>query len=422
MSPTFHIFTTGCKANQWDSYIIAEGLKAEGLVPGGTAAADIAVINGCTLTQRAEADIRRHINRIRQTGRGIKVVLTGCHGQVYPERSFGADLVLGQEEKFAAPLYSGAVGVVRREGRDFSMDKGSFSGPMPARTRFFFKIQDGCDRFCSYCIVPYGRGRVRSRPLQEIIEGMAVIKARGVKEVVLTGIDIASYRDDVTGTDLVGLLHILEGVETPQRIRLSSVDPGYINEELASLLAASGKLAKSIHIPLQSADGDILKRMGRRYGAESIRWLMEMLKERVETIAVGMDVLVGFPGEDEAAFQETFRFLESIPVSYLHVFPYSDRPGTPASRMEEKVPASVKRERVALLRALDGRKREVFYRGFLGAKVSVIPEGKVYKGAYLRGYTENYIPVYLPYEKSIENKVVDVTIKGMRANLLFGER
>jgi threonylcarbamoyladenosine tRNA methylthiotransferase MtaB len=418
----FTIFTTGCKANQWDSYVIHQRLKEAGLSPSAQGHADLAVINGCTLTERAEADIRRFISRTRTTGRDVKIVLAGCHGQVYPEKAFGADLVLGQEEKFRSELYISSSGVVRQATRDFSMEKSSFNGSLPGRTRVFFKIQDGCDRFCTYCIVPFSRGRVRSRPADEIREGMRLLKEKGVMEVVLTGIDIAFYRDPSCALDLRGLLRLLESAETPPRIRLSSVDPAYIDKELAAVMASSKKLAPSLHIPLQSGNEEILKKMGRNYSAESIRSTMEMLKGSMETVGIGMDVMVGFPGEDDRAFRDTVHLLESLPVSYLHVFPYSDRKGTRAYEMGDKVADAVKRERVRVLKVMDATKRAVFYGGFVGKQVRIIPEGKVYKGAYLRGYTDNYIPVYVPFEKSIENKVVHVTIKSMQSNTLIGER
>jgi threonylcarbamoyladenosine tRNA methylthiotransferase MtaB len=417
----FSIFTTGCKANQWDSSVIYQRLKDEGFIPSSQAAAELAIINACTLTERAETDIRRFISRMRGSGRDVRIVLTGCHAQVYPEKAFGADLVLGQKEKFLVEMYRAAPGVVREDTRDFLMEKSCFNGTLPGRTRFFFKVQDGCDRFCSYCIVPYARGRVRSRPLPEIMQGMKTLWQKGIKEVVLTGIDIASYRDEAGGSDLKGMLrHLAEG-ECPPRIRLSSVDPGYIDEEFARILASSDKFAKSVHIPLQSASEGVLKRMGRRYGAESVKAAVKTLKSAVKTIGIGMDVMVGFPGEEEKDFLDTLHFLEAFPVSYLHVFPYSDRRGTRAYEMQDKVAESTKRERVRVLKRLDGRLREDFYKSFIGSRMRIVPEGKIYKGLYMRGYTDNYIPVYLPFQKSLENKVIDVTIVGMQSNMLYGE-
>ncbi len=376
----FFIFTTGCKSNQWDSYVIAGNLKREGLLPDSLERAELVIVNGCTLTEKAETDIRRFIQRTRSVNPEAKVVLTGCHAQVYPERPFGADLVLGQKEKFQIVDLLGETGCKSERTRDFPLEDVAINGPFKDRTRFFFKIQDGCDRFCTYCIVPYARGRARSRPAAEVVEGMARLKERGVQEVVLTGIDIASYKDPASGCSFRGLLKLLESVDTPARIRLSSVDPTCIDEEFAEIAEGSKKLARSIHIPLQSADANVLKRMGRSYSQDKIRWIVSTLQQRVRDIGIGMDVMVGFPGEDNDAFLETYRFLESLSVFYLHVFPYSDREGTKASLMGDKVGEASKKERVRKLKKLDATKREAFYRRFLGEQVSIIPEGKLYKG------------------------------------------
>ena len=416
----FYIFTTGCKSNQWDSYVIAGNLKREGLLPDSLERAELVIVNGCTLTEKAETDIRRFIQRARSVNPEAKVVLAGCHAQVYPERPFGADLVLGQKEKFEIVDLLGETGCKRERTRDLPLEDAAINGPFKDRTRFFFKIQDGCDRFCTYCIVPYARGRARSRPAAEIVEGMARLRERGVQEVVLTGIDIASYKDPASGCSFRGLLKLLESVDTPARIRLSSVDPTCIDEEFAEIAEGSKKLARSIHIPLQSADANVLKRMGRSYSQDKIRWIVNTLQQRVRDIGIGMDVMVGFPGEDNDAFLETYRFLESLPVFYLHVFPYSDRKGTKASLMGDKVGEASKKQRVRKLKKLDGIKREAFYRRFLGERVSIIPEGKLYKGRFMRGYSEQYLPVHIPYQKDLENNLITVRIETMEGNILIG--
>jgi threonylcarbamoyladenosine tRNA methylthiotransferase MtaB len=416
----FHIFTTGCKSNQWDSYVIAGNLKREGLLPDSLERAELVIVNGCTLTEKAETDIRRFIQRARSVNPEAKVVLAGCHAQVYPERPFGADLVLGQKEKFEIADLLGETGCKREQTRDLPLEGAAINGPFKDRTRFFFKIQDGCDRFCTYCIVPYARGKARSRPAAEVVEGMARLRERGVQEVVLTGIDIASYKDPASGCSFRGLLKLLESVDTPARIRLSSVDPASIDEEFAEIVKGSKKLARSIHIPLQSADANVLKRMGRSYSQDKIRWIVNTLQQRVGDIGIGMDVMVGFPGEDNDAFLETYRFLESLPIFYLHVFPYSDREGTKASLMGDKVGEVSKKERVRKLKKLDGIKREAFYRRFLGERVSIIPEGKLHKGRFMRGYSEQYLPVHIPYQKNLENNLITVRIEMMEGNILIG--
>ena len=418
----FHIFTTGCKANQWDSYVLSGLLKERGLASTSVADADLIVVNGCTVTKRAETDIRRFVRRAKEANPRARVVLAGCHAQVYPERPFGADLVLGQKEKFEMERYFGMAAAERETTRDFPLEPCFLTGMPEDRTRFFLKVQDGCDRFCSYCIVPYARGKVRSRPVPEVLAAMERLTAFDVKEVVLTGIDLGSYRDPQTGADLKGLLGALETADTPARIRLSSVDPTCIDESFVNdTLLTSRKLMKSIHMPLQSGSDRILAAMNRRYTADTIRGIVASLQRQIPDIGIGMDVMVGFPGEDEAAFQETRALIDVLDLYYLHVFPYSDREGTRASRMPGKIPRSVKMERVREMKALDARKRASFAERFIGRTLRVLLEGKLYKGRYMRGYTESYVPVYVPYDKELENNLIDVTIKGVQQNVLMGE-
>jgi threonylcarbamoyladenosine tRNA methylthiotransferase MtaB len=418
----FYVHTTGCKANQWDSYVVSDDLKRAGLANSSLKEAEIIVINACTLTGGAERDIRRFISRARRENEGARIILTGCHGQVYPERAFGADLVLGQEEKFHITEFLDKSGIFRTEKGTSSLEKVHIDNLPIGKTRFFLKVQDGCRNFCSYCIVPYARGNPRSRPAEEIMEIMKSLKEKGVKEVVLTGIEISAYRDPVTGMDLRALLKALIQAETPPRIRMSSIDPLYIADEFMEIMAGSEKIMKSLHIPLQSGSDNVLDRMGRRYTQMFMRDLIERLTTRIPHIGIGLDVIVGFPGEDEGRFNETVTFLESTDIYYLHVFPFSARVGTRAAEMESKVPEMEKKERVRLLRNLDVGKRQAFYRRFIGKKMRIIPEGKVYKGKYMRGYTDNYLPLYLPYEKKLENCLLEVTIEGIEDSLLVGKK
>ena len=420
----FFIHTTGCKANQWDAYVISNKLRQKGLTPSAIGNADIIIINACTLTDGAERDVRRFINTGRRKNGKAKIILAGCHAQVYPERSYGADLVLGQEDKFHIDGYLQEKGSFVTGLQSFVngplIEEGP-AGELPSgRTRFFFKIQDGCDRFCSYCIVPYARGKPRSRTVGDVLRIMELLKEKGIKEVVLTGIEISAYRDPGTGADLKGLLRRLEKSETPERIRMSSIDPLYIDDELVDIIAGSGKLARSLHIPMQSASDEVLAGMGRRYTQAYIGNLLKGLQEKIGDVGIGMDVIAGFPGEDEARFMETYRFLESAGIYYLHVFPFSARSGTFAAGFRDQVPDALKKRRVRLLRRLDAVKRKTFYERFFGKRMEIIPEGKLYRGQYMRGYTDNYLPVHIPFTKILENNCVTVTIKGMEDGILVG--
>ncbi len=419
-SERFSIFTTGCKANQWDSHVIAERLKSAGLTQGTVENSDIIVVNACSLTARAEADARRFIARARRQNGGARIALVGCHAQAYQERNFGADLVLGQEEKFDPEQYLADHGCFVAKKRSFSMEGLPADWVRGDRTRCFFKIQDGCNRFCTYCVVPYARGAIRSRPASNIAAFMEVLAGRGTREVVLTGIDLAAYSDPESGRGLTELLQLLETLDTPGRIRLSSIDPEYIDDRFVEVLAASRKIAKSIHIPVQSGSDAILEAMGRRYRRALVKEVVDRLRARVEDIGIGMDIMAGFPGEDGGRFEETFEFVEGLDIYYLHVFPFSEREGTRAYALPGKVAEGIKTERVKRLRALDARKRAAFSRRFIGRTLRVIPEGRVYKDGLMKGFSENYLPVYLPYEKTLENNLVEVTIKGMQGPRLIG--
>ena len=397
-------------------------LKDAGLTLSSLLHADFIIINACTVTEGAERDIRRFINRCRRMNKTGKIILAGCHPQAYPGSTFGADIILGQNEKFDVEKFLEEKGCFVESKGEFSLEGiPAITGELQeGKTRFFFKIQDGCDKFCSYCIVPYARGIPRSRPAGEVREFLRDLKEKGIKEVVLTGIEISAYHDPVTGSGLKGLLRTLENHETPERIRLSSIDPLYIDSDFIDIVASSKKITKSLHIPLQSGSDRILALMKRNYTQAYIRKILERLNRKIPDIGIGMDVITGFPTEDEKAFEETCRFLESIDIYYLHVFPFSVRAGTEASLMEGSVTESAKKQRVHELKGLDTKKRQAFYQRFTGANVLIIPEGKLYKGLYMRGYTDNYIPVHIPCEKTLENKLVKVKITGMNDGLVMG--
>jgi threonylcarbamoyladenosine tRNA methylthiotransferase MtaB len=417
----FFIHTTGCKANQWDSYVISCNLESAGLTPSPKSKADIIIIDACTLTDGAERDIRRFINQSRRENEKAKIIIAGCHGQVYPERSFGADLILGQAEKFRIIDFLDKKGVFVSERGLLTLEKCVVEKLPAGKTRFFLKIQDGCDKFCSYCVVPFARGKPRSRPVMEILETLAALKEKGIKEVVLTGIEIASYKDRESKRDLKDLLNLLEKSVTPERIRISSIDPLFIDEEFIEIVADSQKITKSLHIPLQSGSDAILEKMGRRYNRAYVNGIIEKLHNKIKGVGIGMDLIAGFPGEDEELFEETYQFLESAPIYYLHVFPFAARNGTEAFSMTGGIPESVKKQRVRRLKTLDAEKRLSFYQRFVGTEKVILPEGKLYKGLYMRGYTDNYMPVYFPYQKNLENKLLIVKIRGIEENLLLGE-
>lgn len=414
----FYLKTTGCRANQWDSYVINNLLIDNGCAPSQLEEADLCIINACTLTEGAERDIKRFINLCRAKNPGCRIIIAGCHGEVYPEKTCGADTVIGHLEKFHIKNYLDS-----KEHTFKSIEKGlekaTIKGLQPGKTRFFLKIQDGCDRFCSYCIVPFARGTPKSRELNEVIEANEKLYELNIKEVVLTGIELSAYRDEKTGTDLKGLLEILEDTKTPPRIRLSSIDPLYIDDKFINIMAKSKKIAKSIHISAQSFSDKILKLMGRNYTKGYLIDTIKKLNREIDGIGIGLDVIVGFPQEDEDAFNETYNSINSLDVYYLHVFPFSPREKTLAACMEDKVPYVTKKQRVNAMRLLDKNKRQSFFEKFIGKKAMIIPEDKKYRGYFIKGYTDNYIPVFLPYKKNLENKLIEVKIMGIENGFII---
>lgn len=420
MKPCFFIHTTGCKANQWDGSVISADLKKAGLEPVPQNEASLVVINGCTVTRGAVRDIRRFINRLKRENPSARIILAGCHAQAYPDDSFGADAVLGQAEKFSISRYIDSNGRFVSSGDTPGIEEMPRDLGLEGKTRFFLKIQDGCDRFCSYCIVPFARGAPRSRPFKEIRSAMERLAGGGVEEVVLTGIEISAWHDAEYGYGLTDLLRALDDLASPRRIRLSSVDPLMFNDDFIAVAAGSPKIAESFHIPLQSASDRILDAMGRPYHAHYIRDLVDRLLDKIPDAGIGMDVITGFPGEDTGCFEETRDFLDSAGIYYLHVFPFSPRPGTCAASMGSVVPEREKKERVKELRALDTRKRAAFHRRFVGTRALIIPESKRYLGRYMRGYTQNYIPVHIPYDRLRENKVTAVIIERIENGMVIG--
>jgi threonylcarbamoyladenosine tRNA methylthiotransferase MtaB len=420
MKPGFFIYTTGCKANQWDSSLIGARLQEGGFEAAPQNEASHIIVNGCTVTLGAVRDIRRFINRLKRENPSARVILTGCHAQVYPHDNFGADLVLGQAEKFSIMHYINSSGSFISPRDELDMEDMPRDPAAQGKTRFFLKIQDGCDRFCSYCVVPFARGVPRSRPFDEIRRAMEGLKGIGIEEVVLTGIEISAWHDSVYGYGLTDLLRELDGLPSPRRIRLSSVDPLMFTDEFIETAAGSRKIAKSFHIPLQSASDQILEAMGRPYRIGYIRSLLDKLLGRIPDAGVGMDVIAGFPGEGAQCFRETKDFLDYAPVYYLHAFPFSLRPGTRAASMEGAVPEEEKKARVKELKVIDVQKREAFHRRFVGSEAVIIPEGKRYLGRYMRGYTGNYIPVHIPYDRTREGRTTTVRIERIDKGTVIG--
>lgn len=425
--------TLGCKVNQCDSAELTARLEDAGfIVTAFNTLADAYIINTCTVTGFADFQARQLIRRALRTNPRAKIIVTGCYAQTQPEAIAGMEgvtLVVGNDQKHriidllnqprqnAQKIFSGNIFIQN----DFlSAPVGRLSG----RTRAFFKIQDGCNAFCSYCIVPYARGKSRSLPFQETLNGIDRFAEQGYREIVLTGIHLGQYGADLNPpTQLVPTLDRILSRNANVRIRLSSIEPNEISDDLLGLFSTYHHLCPHLHIPLQSGDDTLLKMMKRTYDTAFYRSLIGRVINAVPDIAIGIDVMTGFPGEGEAHFRNTLTLLADLPAAYLHVFPYSERPGTASLDMTPKVPEKVKKERAGILRALSAKKRENFSRRFLGKNLPVLVEQtRDKKTGLAKGFSHNYLPVILDkYPLSLVNTIVNVKIGSYLDGKLTGK-
>lgn len=402
--PTVAIVSLGCRANQEEIECVASSLRDRGfrVVPFGERA-DWVVVNTCSVTAAGESDARQAVRRAARSSAGGRVIVTGCLAQRDPEGTLrlGADLVVGNGEKWRIPdLIAGeASGEAACTGILFRADPTtarflrhgrSESG---YRTRAALKIQDGCDERCTYCIIPSLRGRGVSRDPEEVVEEARRLVTAGYPEITLTGIHTASYRAE--GGGLAYLLRRLLDVDGLLRIRVNSLEPQWVDEDLVDTIASSPRFARHLHLPLQSGDEGILKRMGRGYSPEEYRAVVERARTRIPGVAIGSDVMVGFPGEDDAAAERTERFLESVRPAYLHIFSYSERPGTASLRLPGSVAPGARKERARRLASLDGRLREEFLRQRDGESHEILVEGCDGGTHGDEGMTDNFVRVRL---------------------------
>ena len=426
------VTTLGCKVNQYETAAFLSDFEEAGLeVVPFSQPADIYVVNTCAVTAKAGAQSRQMIRRAMKTNPEAKLVVTGCYAQVASREilqiSPAPICIVGNgnkdrltsiamaEERCDLEMYTGDIS---RKKEVCALTAQRFAG----RTRAYLKIQDGCNSFCSYCIVPYARGRSRSLKPEQVLEQLQIFVEQGYQEVVLTGIHAGRYGLDLEpATNLVSLLESILACDHPVRYRLSSLEPTEISKELLNLMATAKALAPHLHIPLQSGDNAILKKMNRNYTAEQFIDVVHDCAAALPEAAIGIDVLAGFPGEDEAAFQNTLKLLEGLPTTYLHAFPYSRRPGTVAAAMKEQLPNQVKQERVARLRELDHEKRQAFYAKNLGTTRRVLAESAKNRLGLMRGFTENYLPVYFQAPAKYANQFVDVKLDRLDDLTIYGE-
>ncbi len=427
--PRIAFYTLGCKLNYAESSHLRQQFEEAGYrVVAFGEPADVVLINTCTVTETADAECRKLIRRAVRLWPNAFIGVTGCYAQLKPEevaRLEGVSAVFGNQEKgYLVEL----IERLRQLGGGPHVLVSPFHTPcfQPARsadedsrTRAFLKIQDGCSYRCSFCTIPAARGPSRSMPFEQLTEHIHALAAAGYREVVLTGINLGTYRAP-TGERLIDVLRLLERIAPPFRIRLSSIEPNLLTPEIIELVARSEHFCPHFHIPLQSGSPEILRRMRRRYTAEQYRRLVLTINERIPGCAIGADVLTGFPGETEEHFEQTYRLVEELPISYLHVFTYSEREGTPAATLPHPVPQRVRKARTHQLRLLSDLKRQQFYRSALGSLRTVIPETYNPTTGMWEGWTENYIRVRFAAPPTLPHEPLAIRLCWLEADAVVG--
>ena len=414
-------YTLGCKLNFAETSTIGKTLAAAGVRKAREGErADICVINTCSVTELADKKCRQAIRRIHKEHPGAFVVATGCYAQLKPEEVAaieGVDLVLGAEQKLDILQY---INSLQKCGEDEagrvavtpSKDIRRFSPSCSAddRTRHFLKVQDGCDYFCSYCTIPFARGRSRNGSIASLVRQAEEVAREGGREIVLTGVNIGDF-GKTTGESFLDLIRALDRVEGIERYRISSIEPNLITDEAIDFVAGSRSFMPHFHIPLQSGSDSVLKLMRRRYDTALFRHKIEKIKQVLPEAFIGVDVIVGTRGETAAYFEETRHFLEDLDITQLHVFSYSERPGTMALRIDNPVPPEEKHRRSQVLLELSERKLTAFYEAHIGETAKVLVEHTQH-GKWMHGFTENYIKVELPYDERLSNEVRSVRLGG----------
>lgn len=431
----------GCKLNYAETIQIEKEFIRRGFdVVDPSASTDVFVINTCTVTHSADSDCRQIVRRALRNSPNAFVVVTGCYAQGKPDEVAqieGVDLVLGAREKFElfnlvddftknyhARIFAGPIeDAVEFGAADSAIDgarlRAETHSGVQARTRAFLKIQDGCDYNCSYCTIPKARGASRSPSIPFLIDQTKEIAAHGFKEVVLSGVNVGDF-GATSATPLLDLLRQLEKVDGIERFRISSIEPNLLTKEIVKFIASSTKFCKHFHVPLQSGVDEVLRKMRRRYNSNQYREIVEYVKEMMPNSGIGADVIVGFPGETNELFEKSYNFIQGLPVTYLHVFSYSERDGTDAAVSEESIDPRVRRKRSEVLRMLSTKKRYEFNRQHLGRIMRVLIEEEV-KNGKMFGFTSNYIRVEIDANLSHVNELSDVLITGVSDNTAIGQ-
>lgn len=409
-------YTLGCKLNFSETSTVGKILKEAGVRTAKKGeVADICIINTCSVTDMADKKCRQIIHRLVKENPGAFVVVTGCYAQLKPEQVAsieGVDLVLGAEQKGDLVNYLGSL-QKHEHGEIFTSATNNIRSFSPScsrgdRTRYFLKVQDGCDYFCSYCTIPFARGRSRNGKITDLVEQARQVAAEGGKEIVLTGVNIGDFGKS-TGETFFDLVKSLDEVEGIERYRISSIEPNLLTDEVIDFVAQSRAFMPHFHIPLQSGCDEVLKLMRRRYDTALFANKIKKIKEVMPHAFIGVDVIVGTRGETEAYFEKAYQFIESLDVTQLHVFSYSERPGTQALKIDYVVSPEEKHKRSQRLLALSDEKTKNFYRQFIGKEAKVLME-KSKAGVPMHGFTDNYIRIETEHNDELDNCLVTVRL------------
>ena len=423
-------YTLGCKVNQYETEAMLELFEKEGYEKAETEDyADVYVINTCTVTHMSDRKPRQYIRRMKKKNPDAIIAVVGCYSQVSPEEILSIDevnLVMGTNDRKKIVEEVKKIDASRKVSTvDDIMKVKAFEeieiNKTNGKTRAFMKIQDGCDRYCSYCIIPYARGRVRSRDLESIVKEVENLASNGYKEVVLTGIHVASYGKDIKDSDikLLDVIKQINDIEGIERIRLSSVEPILFTDEFVEAVSTMDKVCPHYHLSLQSGCDETLKRMKRRYTTEEYKAIVDRLRAAIPNVSITTDVIVGFPGETNEEFDKTYEFLKDIELTHMHVFKYSPRKGTPAATMENQVDPSTKHDRSEKLLQLNEENFNKFGQKMLDKEFNVLFEQKVGDNKY-EGLTENYVKVIVESDNDISEQILKVKIKDVKNEFLEG--
>ena len=430
-APRVCILTLGCKVNSYDSATIADRLRAAGCeLVDERAPADVVIVNSCTVTDVADAERRQLARRARRRNPAARVILTGCYAQTKPTEAAAVeaiDIVVGLNRiddlvaSVTAPTLP-AARILVDNSRHATTVRTFGARTFPGQTRAFLKVQEGCDLFCTFCIVPMARGKSRSLSPRAILAELDALADAGFEEVVLTGVHLGGYGTDLDpAVDLTWLVAALAEHSRVPRLRLSSIDPHEITEPLLRVMAQAPNICPHLHVPLQAADDGVLRRMRRRNDVAMARDRLAMMRDLLPDIFIGTDLITGFPGEDDTAFANTLRFLEANPVSAFHVFPYSIRSGTTAAKLDGHLPPAVIKARAKHLRDLGAAQHAAFARRFDGTAAEVLVESRDPRTGALRGYTRNYLRTQLPGPDAWIGRRVPVALRVSAAGEVAGE-